>query len=104
MLDLTNHIWINKRLSARVGRFVARCFCRRRHWSIRVMVYTFTGPLSERSILLLGGNMPPDSNRYARRISFTLIPPVRLTLLLSFARRAHTTARTVRSSRSLQGY
>src|ERR1017187_3042682 len=104
MLDLTNHIWINRRLSPRFGRFVARCPCRRRHWSTRVMVYTFTGPLSERSILLFGGNTPPDSNLYARRITFTLIPPVRLTLLLFFARRARTTARTVRSSRSLQGY
>src|ERR1035437_383943 len=104
MPDLTNHIWINRQLSPRCGRFVSRWLCHPRHWLTAVMVFTSTGHLSERLIALHGAATRTALNRSALSTSFMLTRRVHLTLLLFYARRARTTARTVRSSRSLQGY
>ena len=104
MLDLANHIWINRRLSPRFGRFVARCLCHRRHWLTRVMAFTSTGLLTERLSLIRGAAMRRGLNPYALRTAFMLTPRVRLTLLLFYERRVRTTARTARTSQWSQGY
>ena len=104
MLDPTNHIWINRRLSLRFGRFVSRCLSHPRHWLTQVTVYTFTGPSSKHSTLIRGDVTLTGSSPCVIHMDLRLTRRVHLIFLLFYARQVRTTARTEPSSRSLQGY